>query len=966
MAPISSYKKILQPTALIVAMILVAIGFLSIIEPTSTEAAWYSSGGTWSYRKQITVDHDKVATSSALVNFPMLFSVTDPELKYTSHGGRVASSTGGDLVFTSSDGATLLDFEIEKYASTTGETVVWVEIPSLSGIIDTTIYVYFGNASAPNNQDPTGVWDSGFQAVYHLGEGYSTAAGFYQDSTSNNRDGTLVDADGDTAQMSGKIGNAIGFNGDGDYIDTNSTLGDATFTAQAWVILDTEGSNHYVYFEGGASGRNMGYLLGGDAPVWVFNTGIEAGSPHTPGTLYKMDYIYNGTDGLFYLNGVQVDSATFSPAAGGELWIAEYNGGGGFPWDGMIDEFRMSATARGSDWITTEYRNQSSPSTFFAYGSTDSSSRSVSTSNVKIVSSAAVAGAPGWYGTSGTWTYRKRVTVDATKVATTSALTNFPLLVSVTDPDLRFTSHGGKVASSTGLELVFTSSNGTTKLDYELEHYASTTGETVAWVEIPSLSGVTDTTIYMYFGGNASAINIDQSNKTGVWDSNFKGVWHMAEASGNLGDSTSGAHTATAANLTYGSTGRVDGAITRDNSINDTISVADHADLEFSTGGDFTLSSWVKVTANPTEDTAVMQKRTSSTAGYEFIWNRDTGAGHTIRGVGGADVGGNSNTTTSLNTWYLIHVRRASGTSYLYVNGAFDRSAANTVDTDSTDSLDFGYDGLNGRYLPAVLDEFRVSNSARGADWIATEYRNQSSPSQFYSYGGLESYGGRQSHATPASSISVVSSTQSTSGASPAINTTGATLIVIQESRFGATPGAPTDSAGNTWTALANHNDGGAYHVRYYYVCGPTTSASHTFTPGSATWTSIAAFSGTVTSDCYDAGTDQSAKATTTTSYLPAITPSQSGNLIVSSATENTGGADSFFAVGQSLSIVQSKTPNPVAGFAWRQYNSVTPLSVSWTVGNSVDTQMVVAAFKVGTTATRVPVLKVRGGVKFR
>ena len=34
------------------------------------------------------------------------------------------------------------------------------------------------------------------------------------------------------------------------------------------------------------------------------------------------------------------------------------------------------------------------------------------------------------------------------------------------------------------------------------------------------------------------------------------------------------------------------------------------------------------------------------------------------------------------------------------------------------------------------LDEIRVSNTVRSADWIATEYNNQSSPATFYTLGG--------------------------------------------------------------------------------------------------------------------------------------------------------------------------------------------------------------------------------------
>ena len=37
-----------------------------------------------------------------------------------------------------------------------------------------------------------------------------------------------------------------------------------------------------------------------------------------------------------------------------------------FWYNGMMDEMRMSNIDRSSDWITTQYNNVSSPSTFYA------------------------------------------------------------------------------------------------------------------------------------------------------------------------------------------------------------------------------------------------------------------------------------------------------------------------------------------------------------------------------------------------------------------------------------------------------------------------------------------------------------------------------------------------------------------------------------------------------------------------
>ena len=64
-----------------------------------------------------------------------------------------------------------------------------------------------------------------------------------------------------------------------------------------------------------------------------------------------------------------------------------------------------------------------------------------------------------WYNSS--WKYRKAVTIDNTKVE--ENLSNFPVLISITDTDLR------DDAQNDGDDILFTSSDGTTKLSHEIE-----------------------------------------------------------------------------------------------------------------------------------------------------------------------------------------------------------------------------------------------------------------------------------------------------------------------------------------------------------------------------------------------------------------------------------------------------------------------------------------------------------------
>ena len=84
-----------------------------------------------------------------------------------------------------SDGATKLAHEIETYNGAPGQLIAWVQVPSLSPATNTVLYMYYGNAAAANQQNPTGVWDSHYEGVWHLPNG-TTLIGERFDRERNN------------------------------------------------------------------------------------------------------------------------------------------------------------------------------------------------------------------------------------------------------------------------------------------------------------------------------------------------------------------------------------------------------------------------------------------------------------------------------------------------------------------------------------------------------------------------------------------------------------------------------------------------------------------------------------------------------------------------------------------------------------------------------------------------------------
>jgi hypothetical protein len=156
------------------------------------------------------------------------------------------------------------------------------------------------------------------------------------------------------------------------------------------------------------------------------------------------------------------------------------------------------------------------------------------------------------------YAFRRAVTIDHIKVPNTDQV-NFPVLISGTYGFLATISNGGDVISANGYDIIFTSDvAGTTILPFEQASYSASTGAVNYWVQVPALSHTADTVIYLFYGNGG--ISSDQSNKTAVWDTNYKGVWHLANGSTlSANDSTSSGNNGTI----YGATataGIIDGA----------------------------------------------------------------------------------------------------------------------------------------------------------------------------------------------------------------------------------------------------------------------------------------------------------------------------------------------------------------------------------------------------------------------
>jgi len=198
--------------------------------------------------------------------------------------------------------------------------------------------------------------------------------------------------------------------------------------------------------------------------------------------------------------------------------------------------------------------------------------------------------------------FRRAITIDHTQVPNTDQA-NFPVLVSGTFASLATTANGGNVTNANGYDIILTSdAAGTTLLPFEQEVYNPSTGAIVYWVKIPTVSHTSDTVFYLFYGN--SSISTSQSNKNGVWDSNYVGVWHLPNGSTlNANDSTSNANNGTINGATP-TNGEIDGAASLNGS-NQNITV----NKQYGLTSNLTFSAWVKF---------------SGLSGYQEILGQDT------------------------------------------------------------------------------------------------------------------------------------------------------------------------------------------------------------------------------------------------------------------------------------------------------------------------------------------------------
>ena len=349
----------------------------------------------------------------------------------------------------------------------------------------------------------------------------------------------------------------------------------------------------------------------------------------------------------------------------------------------------------------------------------------------------------------------KTITIDHTKVGATD-LANFPMLISGTFAYMKTAANGGAIqhtvaqplyslAVPADLKFATSSRCESELLKWEFESYDATTGAVNVWVQIPVLSHTADSVIYMCYG-DATVTTWQGGAKGSAWDSNYVAVYHFPDGSTlSLKDSTTNANDGTGGGTPGATSGQIDGGIGGFNG-----STAIYVDYAHPTSVNgltkLTYEAWINPHANSSSISPLLSKASGSSSGTNFYLDQSGGSpdGTIIGQIGYLTTNATSKSTAhtyARDVWQKVAMtydQSGDRTVHLYYNGnevsySTQTASVGTIRADTAYPLYAGATGATAtsKYSGA-LDEVRVSKDARSADWIRTEYNNQSSPATFY------------------------------------------------------------------------------------------------------------------------------------------------------------------------------------------------------------------------------------------
>ncbi len=335
--------------------------------------------------------------------------------------------------------------------------------------------------------------------------------------------------------------------------------------------------------------------------------------------------------------------------------------------------------------------------------------------------------------------FAKKSDITVSGYAGSTTLANFPVLVRLAaDSPTGFDYND---CAADGSDIRFADANGDL-IPHEIDTW-NTSGESLIWVSVPSVSG-TATAFTMYYGAE-DVSGLPAVTESDVWTgANFNAVWHFSgsnkESANGLtpspSDSSSTAPSYTATTFGVGTCFKASNS-TLGYLVSDTWTT-------LGSGGTLTLSTWSKFDGSSANYNRMLSCMSdwAKPAGWELtIQNQSVdqitvGSSnksqfqYTASGVGP----GSGNV-------YLTVVYNAGGDTQLYTNGILAHAESLNQVVKPTEKLYIGSLNKSANRWNGSLDEIRIHRDAESADWVKACYDTMASAS-FLTMGDVESPSG--------------------------------------------------------------------------------------------------------------------------------------------------------------------------------------------------------------------------------
>lgn len=357
---------------------------------------------------------------------------------------------------------------------------------------------------------------------------------------------------------------------------------------------------------------------------------------------------------------------------------------------------------------------------------------------------------------SASWSFYYKATVVAAQAGSSNS-SNFTVLIRITgDANMKDSGHSGLIQNTTtynGQTVpadlgVFTDAGCVTQVTgWDIGSYDGTNGNVELWFGPVTLSHTVDGTYYLCFDNSTQSTYLGGSVGT-PWDSGHVWISHLSNgtsllkncnSSAKICDYSSNANNGAPTNTPTATAGEIDGAASFTGASSQFI-----LDTNLINTGSVTIDTWVSIPSNPAGNAQVAgfasgnggathDKNLGITSGGKGVFSIFQTSGSATITITGAT------TITTSTLHHLVAVVAATGATtgscFIYLDSVQDATA-------TCGNSFSGYSGANvliggitanngfafSTYLTMVVDEVKVSNVGRSADWILAEY-NMTKPS---------------------------------------------------------------------------------------------------------------------------------------------------------------------------------------------------------------------------------------------